>query len=140
MNFFTITTIFNMKKIILIFTLLCTTVSFSSNSFGEWKYVASSDDGTSVYIDFDLIRKHDGYVYFWALEDLLKPDQDGDMSYINYYQCDCNIFRFKHLSASYYKQAMGNGTVKNVTNENPEWIQVTPNTIMKAYLELVCSL
>ena len=39
----------------------------------------------------------DGYVYFWALEDLLKPDQDGDMSYINYYQCDCNIFRFKQI-------------------------------------------
>ena len=129
-----------MKKIILIAAFLFSTIIWSSNSFGEWEFVESGTNGTRAYIDFDKIRKHDGYVYFWALEDLLKPDQDGDLSYINYYQVDCNLFRFKHLSASYYKQAMGKGTVKNVTDENPEWIDVNPNWIMGTYLKSVCSM
>ena len=129
-----------MKKIILIFTLLFSTIFLSSNSFGEWEFVENSTDGTRAYIDFDKIRKHDGYVYFWALEDLLKPDQDGDLSYINYYQGDCNLMRYKHLSASYYKQAMGEGTVKNVTDEYPEWNDVNPNWMMATYLKLVCSM
>ena len=129
-----------MKKIILIFAFLFSTIIWSSKSFGEWEFVESSTDGTRTYIDFDKIRKHDGYVYFWALEDLLKPDQDGDLSYINYYQGDCNLFRYKHLSASYYKQAMGEGTVNNVTDENPEWKDVNPNWIMATYLKLVCSI
>ncbi len=129
-----------MRKTILTITILIFTTIWSSKSFGEWEYVTKGISGVETYIDYTRIKKHDGYVYFWALEDLLKPDQDGDLSYINYYQGDCTLYRFKHLSASYYKQAMGTGTVKNITDQAPEWKYATPETIMETYLEIVCDM
>ena len=129
-----------MKKIILIFAILFSTTMLSSNSFGEWKFLTSTVSGDNIFIDNKRIRKHDGYVYFWVLEDLLKPDQDGDLSYINYFQGDCNLFRYKHLSASYYKQAMGQGTVKNLSAENPKWKNTISGSVMEDNFKFVCGM
>ena len=96
-----------MKKLTLIFTLLCSTVMFSSNSFAEWeKLKKNSVDGDTFYVDFERIRKHDGYVYYWVLEDLIKPDKDGDLSYRNYFQGDC-MFIFGNCTISWNHSQMG---------------------------------
>jgi len=60
-------------------------------------------------VDFEKIRKHDGYVYYWTLIDYLKPEQ-GILSAKVYYQGDCKQFRFKGLSFSCHKEPMGGGT------------------------------
>ena len=113
---------------------------FSSNSFAEWeKLKKNSVDGDTFYVDFERIRKHDGYVYYWVLEDLIKPDKDGDLSYRNYFQGDCKLFRTKLLSGSYHKGAMGKGTGWTSNPKNPEWEFPTPNSIMEDILKLVCS-
>ena len=57
-----------MKNPLVIFTFVFT-VMFSSTSFGEWTKVSRSVTGTTIYIDFERIRNHDGYVYFWVLVD-----------------------------------------------------------------------
>ena len=129
-----------MKKLTLIFILLVSKVMFSSPSYSEWTKLGKNENGTTVYVDYERIRKHDGYVYFWVLEDLLKPDQDGDLSYINYFQGDCNLFRYKHLSASYYKQAMGQGTVKNLSAENPKWKNTISGSVMEDNFKFVCGM
>ena len=36
--------------------------------------------GDTFYVDFERIRKHGGYVYFWYLWDLLKPTNRGILS------------------------------------------------------------
>ena len=65
-----------MKKLTLIFTLLVSTVMFSSPSYSEWTNVGESvENGTTFYVDFERIRKHGGYVYFLWLSDYLKPDK-----------------------------------------------------------------
>ena len=86
-----------MKKLLLIFTLLFSTVMFSSPSFAKWMKVGESVDINTFYVDFERIRKHDGYVYYWMLVNLLKP-QSGDLSIKYYRQVDCQLFRFKTLS------------------------------------------
>ena len=60
--------------LILAFTF---SVMFPSPSFAEWKKVGSNVDGDTFYVDFDRIRKHDGYVYCGQLFDLLKPSPQG---------------------------------------------------------------
>jgi len=60
-----------MKKLILI--LLFSTVMFSSPSYAEWTKVNKDADGNTNYVDFERIRKHVGYVYYWELSDYLKP-------------------------------------------------------------------
>jgi hypothetical protein len=67
-----------MKKLLLIFTLLFSTLMFSTPSYGEWTKVTSSGNGAfTFYVDFERIRKHGGYVYFWRLHDYIEPDQWG---------------------------------------------------------------
>ncbi len=67
-----------MKKLTLIFILLFT-VLLSAPSYAKWTEVSESVDGDTYYVDFERIRKHGGYVYFWRLGDLRKPDKDGDL-------------------------------------------------------------
>ena len=125
-----------MKKII--FTLLFSTLVFSSPSYADWTMVSTTDGGT-FYVDFDRIRKHDGYVYYWGLSDYLKPSPWGDLSARNYNQGDCKVFRTKTLSASYYTDSMGNGTPSTSDSILGEWRYPVPNSAQEGTLNSVCS-
>ena len=127
-----------MKTLLIISTLVFSTLMFSSPSFAGWTKVDENEIGNH-YVDFDKIRKQDGFVYFWTLFDLLKPDPDGDMSYKNYKQGECKLFRFKSLGFSFHKEPMGGGTGETGNPENPEWNYPSPNSGDKMTLKLVCS-
>ena len=92
-----------MKTLLTIFTLVFT-VMFSSTSFAEWKKVGENVDGISYYLDFERIRKHGGYVYFWTMSDYLKPTSQGYLSNQSYNQGDCTLFRLKSLSVSFHEK------------------------------------
>ena len=66
------------KNLLLIFTLLVSTVFFSSPSYSEWTRMRGNASGMNFYLDFGRIRKIDGYVYWYDLIDLFKPDKYGD--------------------------------------------------------------
>jgi hypothetical protein len=128
-----------MKKIILI--LLFSTVMFSSSSYAGWTQVVESVSGTTFYVDYERIRKHDGYVYWWDLSDKLKPDEDGHLSYKHYRQGDCKLFRYKVLSNSYHTEPMGGGTYKNspIPKEHKDWKYPPPNSVIELTLKEVCN-
>jgi hypothetical protein len=67
-----------MKKTTLLALLF--TLMFSSPSYAEWTKVTESKDGNTFYVDFERIRKHDGFVYFWDFIDRLKPSPKGILS------------------------------------------------------------
>ena len=125
-----------MKKIILI--LLFSTVMFSSPSYAEWTKIVEGSRGT-VYVDFERIRKHDGYVYYWRLSDYLKPSPNGHLSVKTYKKGDCKLFRFKTLSWSFHKEPMGGGNSDNFTPKNPEWKYPPPNSSGEDVLKQVCN-
>jgi len=96
-----------MKKPIILFSIL---ISFSA--YGGWfssdsglKKVSNSL-GNAYYIDTDTIKEYSGYVYYWYLEDFIKPEYRS-MSSKSYIQADCNRFQYKTLSVIFYKQPMG---------------------------------
>ena len=91
------------------------------------------------YVDFERIRKHDGYVYYWELIDWFKPTKGGDLSSIGYIQGDCKLFRYKYLSDSYYIQPMGRGTGEVDNNPDKEWRYPSPNSTDEVILKSVCS-
>ena len=131
-----------MKTLLTIFTLVFT-VMFSSTSFGGWTKVtegiSSSNSGDTFYVNFEKIRKHDGYVYFWVLRDNLKPTSFGDLSEKRYLQGDCKLFRYKDLSISFHKEPMGGGTGITKTPKNPKWKYPSPNSVGEIILKSVCS-
>ena len=127
-----------MKILIFTFALLFSTALFPTSSQAEWTKVIENTDGTTHYVDFERIRKHDGFIYYWDLIDLLKPDGHGNMSYKTYNQGDCNLFRFKHLSISLYKEPMVSGTGRTFPL-NDDWKYPSTNSLGETKLNLVCN-
>ena len=98
------------------------------------------NEGITFYIDFERIRKVDGYVYWWDLSDFPKPVMRRYLSSTIYYQGDCKLFRVKGLSVVIHKQPMGRD-VGEVTNyKNPEWKYTPPNSVIERTLKAVCVL
>jgi hypothetical protein len=127
-----------MNRVTLILTFLFS-LMFSSPSYSEWTKVSEDGNGDTFYVDFETIRKVDGYIYWWSLRDYLKPDKWGDLSGKRYYQGDCKLFRTKFLSSSYQKEPMGGGTGDSYSPENPEWEYPVPNSPIGTILKSVCN-
>ena len=127
-----------MNRVTLILTFLLS-LMFSSPSYSEWTWAGENAEGSVFYVDFERIRKHDGYVYWWGLTDYLKPFPSGTLSAKRYSQGDCKLFRWKYLSASYHKEPMGGGTGDSYSPENPEWEYPTPKSAWEGVLKSVCS-
>ena len=127
-----------MKTLLTIFTLLFT-VMIPSTSFAEWTRVTGNDKGDVYHVDFERIREHDGYVYFWGLRDNLKPDEFGDLSAKVYNEGDCNLFRFKTLSYSFHKEPMGGGTGDVQEPVKKGWKYPSPDSVNEIILKEVCS-
>ena len=126
-----------MKKLTLL-TTLTVSMMFSPVCWGEWVEVSKSVDGDSYYVDFDRIRQYEGYVYFWELSDYITNyDSLGTMSVKVYNQGDCDSFRYKRLSYTFYKGPMGEGTS---TTETPDtnWNYPPPNSFAETILKSVC--
>ena len=117
---------------VLVLSLLSTPV------FADWTKVSENVDGNTYYVDFERIRKHGGYVYYWTLSDFLKPTELGHLSGKVYQQGDCKLFRFKVLSYSHHKEPMGRGTGDSNSPKNPEWIYPPPNSSIETILKSVC--
>jgi hypothetical protein len=94
--------------------------------------------GNTFYVDFDKMRKNDGYVYYWELQDLLEPNEYGNLSFEVYYQGDCELFRYKDLRAIYYKQSKGEGRGETVPPSNAEWKYPTSKSMAEKILTQVC--
>ena len=125
-------------KSLSILLALTFSVMFSSTSFADWKKVETNVDKNTFYVDYEGIRRHDGFVYFWWLVDLPEPTGQGYWSDKIYTQGDCDSFRFKYLSGSGHKEPMGGGTGDTYTNENPEWHYPPPNSPIETILKSVC--
>ena len=106
-----------MKQLIL--KLILVTLS-APVCFGEWTAVAKGVDGYIVYVDFERIREHGGYVYWWELTDRLKPNEFWKISCKIDNQADCNFFCTKRLSLSFYRGSMGEGNASSNIDEPME--------------------
>jgi hypothetical protein len=127
-----------MKTLLTIFTLVFT-VMFSSTSYADWTKLGENVSGNTFYVDFERIRKHGGYVYWWDLIDYLKPTKFSNLSTEIYNQGDCKLFRYKGLSYIHHKQPMGRGTGDSKSPKNPEWKYPPPDSVIEGALKKICS-
>jgi hypothetical protein len=127
-------------KLITIFLALTFSVMFSSSLYADWTKVDENASGDVFYVDFETIRKHDGYVYFEQLTDMVRPLL-GFMSWKFHKQGDCKLFRFKRLSASFHTEQMGGGTgvIPEPKGKDIKWNYPYPNSIEEIQLKSVCN-
>ena len=126
-----------MKKLTLCLALF--TILLPTPGHAEWTKVSENASGNTYYVDFNRIRKVDGYVYWWDLTDYLKPSQEGNLSNKMYQQGDCKLFRVKVLSFSFHKEPMGRGTGDVQESVKKGWIYPSPNSSSETILKSVCS-
>ena len=128
-----------MRKLTLILSLMFT-VTLSSPSHAEWTKVSENVSGDTFYVDFERIKKHDGFVYFLGLYDYLKTNKYGNLSDKVSHQGDCKLFRIKFLSVSHHKEPMGGGTGETPpVPKQLDWMDPPPNTPFETILKSVCS-
>ena len=123
-----------MKKILtLLFSIL---ISF--NSHGEWTWVNDNIDNNSYYSDNKTIKKIDGYVFFWSLEDFNVPF-DIVYSAKIYKKIDCLRDRTDDIRVIYYDQPMGEGEIY-LTDDSPEieWYYPNPGSSFYSLMDYVC--
>jgi hypothetical protein len=115
------------------------TITISLPSYANWTKVVEVQ-GNVFYVNFEIIKKTDGYVYFWQLVDLSKPTQKGVLSDKGYLQGNCKLLQFKSLNFSSYKEPMGRGTPSESSNDpDKEWTETPPDTVSEPILKSVCS-
>ena len=91
-------------KTLLTITTFVFTLMLSSTSFAEWTEVSSNmGEQNTYFVDFERIRKHDGFVYFWSMSNYPIPIK-GVSSEINLRQGDCKLFRYKIIDGSFYNK------------------------------------
>ena len=125
-----------MKKLLSVFIILF----LSTPCFGEWKKITKNMIGnTTFYLDFETIRKVDGYHYVWMLGDYIKPSKFGDLSVKVYFQVDCKLFRFKILNDIYHTGPMGTGKISHVgTEPEKEWTYPSPGSVNDILFKDLC--
>ena len=129
-----------MKTLLTISTLVFT-LMFSSTGFAEWTEVSSNmGEQNTYFVDFERIRKVDGFVYFWTLSDYSKP-LEGTLSTKIHWQGDCKLLRNKVLSFSSHKEPMGGGTGQTfpVPESHKDWQHPPPKSSHEIVLKTVCS-
>ena len=127
-----------MKRIIIILKIFLLVTLLSSPSYGKWTKIGESEGtGNSHYVDFERIKKKDGFVYFWNLSNYTRPIK-GISSEINFRQADCTLFRYKILSGSFHNELMGRGSPINGTPDK-KWRYAKPYSVAEMFLESVCN-
>jgi hypothetical protein len=125
-----------MKKITLLLVIIFTFL-FSNTSWGEWKFVTETMNGSKFYYDKDRVRKSGKYLYFWRLSDWLKP-RNGGLSQTKYTQLDCSIFRSKDLSIQTHKNLKGEGKVVKNFDPRDKWDYPPPESVIEFLFNTVC--
>ena len=126
-----------MKNLILLFSTMLFTIIFPPTSFSDWTKVSENDNG-KFYVDFDRIKKVDGYVYWWELGDFKKKYVEEFRSYIVNVQGDCKLSRYKFIYMETYSSQMGKGDMLKKGSEY-HWRYPIPKTSTKGILKSVCA-
>jgi len=134
-----------MKHLTLMLTLFFSTLFASpAYAYADWEKVGNDTAGNTFYVDFERIRKVNGYVYYWELQSYKYPKETGILSnkiYVvkTYNQGDCEMFRLKALSVTKYSRPINEDVVwSSKTPSNPEWNYPIPNSVDEIMLKRVC--
>tara|TARA_B100001057_G_scaffold412252_1_gene428261 strand:- start:405 stop:761 length:357 start_codon:yes stop_codon:yes gene_type:complete len=113
-----------------------------SDLYAEWTLVHKRDGGLEFYVDLERIKKIDGFVYYWTLQNMSlgnTPYRSG----IIYNQGDCKLIRKKVLQMTMYEKrgAMGSPikVPKDLFATANKFNYILPNSGSELMLNKVCN-
>ena len=124
----------------------CSTGNFSStfdspSLDSEWTELDKKDDGETIYLALDSIKKVDGFINFWFMRDYADNQIMGPIrSEKILVQGDCSVKRINNLSLHAFKKPKGIDIEMSFDNKPPEWKYVKPESLGGLLLSLSCAM
>jgi len=114
-------------------------ILFSINGFAfNWKMIGENTIGSSFYVDIDNIKKRNGLVYYWTLDDYLEPPDVRFNSIISKFKVNCVEEKQTWLNGTYYSQSMGRRKI--IVEDNSDETQYPkPNSVGYIVMKSVCN-
>ena len=128
-----------MKRLYVAITIIiCSLMPLTS--VAGWSLVVENIKGSKFFIDFDRVKNHRGLVFFWELANYSRTNEFGISSHIAYYKVDCNQFRYKGITISYYAEQDGKAYKSSNYESDMEWKYPPLNSVGEELLNQGCGL
>ena len=111
--------------------------ALSSVCRADWKKITDAEN-VKIYLNFKEIRKSDGIIYFWQLNDYSEPLRKKISSIKIYIKVDCKKNKFNPLIFSYHFEQMGLGKPEIKKNKKTKWILPKSKSKQKSILKAAC--
>ena len=131
-----------MKFFFTVFIIIFSVI-YSSTSFARWKGVAESPN-SKIFVETTSIKKSNGYIYYWVMQNYTKPTEFGDLSSKRLHETDCEVpLKIKTLAAMFYNGPMGTnevtGTVNTETLKKKSYEYAIPGSVREIEINFVCT-
>jgi hypothetical protein len=110
---------------------------FPSVGWGGWQHVTDV-----YYVDFDRIRVHNRYVYFYQMTPESGSLSSIDFNYLSktaYIKLDCINLRYKIMEYGFYSGQMTIGETFVYNMPDKPWTPATPNSHGELVFVTVCN-
>lgn len=112
-----------------------------AQAYAEWVEVGTSNNGATVYVDPDTIRRKGDLVKMWILYDFKATQTVLNKSYLSSRsqdEYDCTEDRHRALAATSFSGNMGSGNVRSSYSIKGKWEPVPPGGIIQALRKVAC--
>ena len=110
---------------------------FSSTCLAEWKKITDGEN-VEIFLNFKEIKKKNDLIFFWQLNNYVKPLREKILSIKIYIKVDCKKNQFNPLVFSYHVESMGLGEADIKKNEETKWILARSKSKQKLILKTAC--
>ena len=130
-----------LKKNKLIFNIFIFSIIFSPLK-AEWKELATLENGTKIYGDFETIKKGTKFSFMWLMHDFKKPMEGPLTEEINsakvYVKVNCEEFKATYPQYIFYTGSMGSGESTLFQKKEVDWVFYPPGSWMKILKDNLC--
>jgi hypothetical protein len=124
------------------FWLLITLLMLSSGpAYGEWVSIGTVENGSTIYVVQDTIRRKGELVKLSVLADFanaLTIEGIVNLSAISQEEHDCQDVRRRTVAITYFSGHMGSGKVNYSDSDEGKWIPVPLASPAQALLRIAC--
>jgi len=116
-------------------------VAISTNAVAEWVKFSETEQGTTVYVDPNTIRRSGKKVKMWNMLDFKKTQVVAEVPFRStkaLHEYDCKEERFRMMSLSVHSNNLGLGNTVHSDSDPKQWTPISPTSLESSLLEYVC--
>jgi hypothetical protein len=125
---------FNMKKLVLIFSLVCI------SSHAEWTLLYTDEDKSQFFWDPETITVVDSFKRIWILNELENANSQGTKSFRSVEEYDCANTSSRVMQIAAFRGGMATGQLLAKQQGSGQWKKIKEGTVEEMILQKVCGI